>query len=396
MNTQYQNIQVDNGNLAQQGHASDRSIAAHAKSESRNNKPASQAKKIRILSIDGGGIKGIIPATILMYMEQMIQEKTGREDARLCDYFDMIAGTSTGGILTCAYLTPSLDPEKNGRPMAAEEALNLYLKRGGDIFDLPASRKIRTAFGIAEEKFSAKNLEKNLKEKFGQRRLSELLKPCLITSYDIENRSAFFFNQLNASKQESRDFDVWEVARATSAAPTYFEPALIDSEIDCDFPLVDGGLFANNPAMCAFVEAHKTAFSEVFEDENKPDYPACSDIMMVSIATGSVKKSYPYKKMKRKGAAGWVRPVIDIMMSASSETVDHQLQQLFNTCQDPEDPSYYRLNPDLCDADSAMDNVAPENLEALHQAGLQFITKNPRVLEEIVDKITGEKDEGVA
>jgi patatin-like phospholipase/acyl hydrolase len=170
----------------------------------------------------------------------------------------------------------------------------------------------------------------------------------------------------------------------------YFEPALIDSDINCRFPLIDGGVFANNPALCALAEARKTAFSEVFEDESMPDHPTCSDIVMVSIATGSVKRSYEYEKMKKKGAAGWIRPVIDIMMSASSETVDYQLQQLFDICQDPADPNYYRLSPDLFGADSAMDNVKPENIEALHQAGLQYVTRNGRLLDEIVTKITEE------
>jgi patatin-like phospholipase/acyl hydrolase len=219
MKVQHQNISGDNGYQADQGYVSDQSTGSNNVYESQNDKHSNQSKKVRILSLDGGGIRGIIPATILLKMEQMIQEKTGREDARLCDYFDLIAGTSTGGILTCAYLTPSPEPEKNGRPMTAGEALDVYLKQGKNIFHLPTSRKIKTLFGAVEEKYSASSLEAHLRKKFGKRRLSELLKPCLITSYDIEKRRAFFFDQLNAKKQKSRDFDVWEVARATSAAP---------------------------------------------------------------------------------------------------------------------------------------------------------------------------------
>jgi patatin-like phospholipase/acyl hydrolase len=63
-------------------------------------------KMTRILSIDGGGIRGIIPGQILVILEEKLKAKTGNENARIADYFDLIAGTSTGGILTCAYLTP--------------------------------------------------------------------------------------------------------------------------------------------------------------------------------------------------------------------------------------------------------------------------------------------------
>ncbi len=346
-----------------------------------------QSRKIRILSIDGGGIRGIIPATILTHLEQLIQKKTGNENARLSDYFDMMAGTSTGGILTCAYLTPN--PENNGRPMTSQEALDLYLKFGKDIFSQTTGRKWKTLFGLLDEKYKSTALEKLLKQHFTEgTRLSQMLKPCLITSYDITTRRAMFFNKLNAVENHVRDFDVWEIARATSAAPTYFEPAFIDSENDCNFPLIDGGLVANNPAMCAFVEAHKTAFSKIFTEENAPDYPDCSNMVIVSISTGSVKRSYTYDKMRKRGAAGWIKPVIDIMMSANSETVDYQLQQLFNTCQDPTDPNYFRLKPNLHQADSAIDNVSSKNLEALHQAGLQYISKNVGLLDQIADKIT--------
>jgi hypothetical protein len=89
MKVQHQNISGDNGYQADQGYVSDQSTGSNNVYESQNDKHSNQSKKVRILSLDGGGIRGIIPATILLKMEQMIQEKTGREDARLCDYFDL-------------------------------------------------------------------------------------------------------------------------------------------------------------------------------------------------------------------------------------------------------------------------------------------------------------------
>jgi patatin-like phospholipase/acyl hydrolase len=84
-------------------------------------------KKIKILSIDGGGIRGIIPGTILNYLETALQKESGKPNSRLADYFDLIAGTSTGGILTCTYLTA--DDQGNSK-YSAEFAVDLYMKNG--------------------------------------------------------------------------------------------------------------------------------------------------------------------------------------------------------------------------------------------------------------------------
>jgi patatin-like phospholipase/acyl hydrolase len=368
---------------------SNRPTYRQAKSTSQTVTPSvkTSTQKVRILSIDGGGIRGVIPATILNYLEKTLQNKSGNLDARLCDYFDLIAGTSTGGILTCCYLNPMED----GRPMTAEKALDLYMKQGGSIFELPFSRKVTTLFGATEEKYSSSNMERIMQEAFGTKtRLDDFVKPCLISSYDITDRKAVFFNQQDAKQYETRNFKVWEVARATSAAPIYFEPALVENDFGQALPLVDGGLFANNPAMCAFVEAHKTAFSQLDEERNMPDYPLCSDIMMVSLSTGSAKEKYKYETMKNKGMFGWIKPIIDIMMSASGDTVDYQLQKMFDTCNELEgtnEKNYYRLNPDLRKADPTMDNASEENLNALHRAGLQYIAENHLLLDEIIDKL---------
>jgi patatin-like phospholipase/acyl hydrolase len=363
-----------------------------ATSKSRSLTDAKQ-QAVRILSIDGGGIRGIIPATIVAYLEQKLQQKTADPETRIADYFDLIAGTSTGGILSCAYLNPSPNYAK-GRPMTAEAALELYTKYGDRIFSRPTARKWMSIFGLLDEKYSVRNIEQLMKTHFGEENcLSDLIKPCLITSYDITQRKAMFFDQINAKLKKDKNFKIWEVARSTSAAPTYFEPAKIKSVMGNAFPLIDGGLFANNPAMCAYIEAHKTAFSQIDTSRQMPDHPLCNEMLIVSIGTGSVSQAYEYDKMKDAGKINWIRPIIDIMMSASSETVDYQLQQVFNTCQHLQGDvknNYYRLKPKLGDADSAMDNVDPTNLTALHQAGLDYIKKNQEKLDEIVDRLIAE------
>ena len=137
--------------------------------------------KYRILSIDGGGIRGIFPATILSHIEKMLQRIYRDPSYRIADYFDFFAGTSTGGILVCLYLCS--DGE---RPTySGDDVLGFYIERGGDIFRIPVYHRIRSAGGILDEKYPADGLEHALQDYFGDKELSELLKPTIITCYDI-------------------------------------------------------------------------------------------------------------------------------------------------------------------------------------------------------------------
>lgn len=338
-------------------------------------------KKVRILSIDGGGIRGIIPGTILQYFESQIQEKTGNASAKLSDYFDMIAGTSTGGILASLYLTPN----EAGRPKySAEEVLGLYLKKGGEIFHQSVWQKSKTLGGLLDEKYDAEALEEEMAEYFQETLLSDLLKPCLLTAYDIEHRKASFFRNVHKENKHV-DFKVKDAARATSAAPTYFEPAMITSLTGEEFALVDGGMFANNPAMCAYSDARGMDFSQLLKDEAKPNNPRAKDMVIVSISTGSSKESYDYEKAKDWGMAAWIKPIIDILMSGNSDTIDYHLKQIFSTTEDP--ACYLRLEPKLEDHDPSMDNAKEENLADLHQLGLNFVEANREVIDGVIDKL---------
>ncbi len=350
-----------------------------------------EKKKVRILSIDGGGIRGILPGVILTYIEDQLRKREG-DHVRLSDYFDLIAGTSTGGILACAYLIPEKDAEgrPTGRPkFTAGEAVDIYLKKGSKIFDISLLQKLRSKGGLTDEKYSAAELEKALNEYFGNTRLSELLKPCLITSYDIKARRAHFFSQVDAKVKNTHNYPVKEVARATSAAPTYFETALANSDYGIAYPLIDGGVFANNPAMCAYAEARGILFSEVLNDPLKPDRPHAKDMLMISIGTGSVRKPYPYEKAKDWGMIEWIKPIIDIMMSGNAETVSYQLRKIWETTETPD--NFIRLEPGLDEANSDMDDASESNLYALHQAGKLFVEGNLGLLDKLVEMLIANK-----
>ena len=327
-------------------------------------------KLTRILSIDGGGIRGIIPGQILVALEHKLKKATSNKNAGIADYFDFIAGTSTGGILTCSYLCP--DPKDPLRPkFTAEEVVDLYLERGDEIFDIPLKHKIRTAGGLFDEKYPVDELEDALNDYFGKTKLSELLKPCLITSYDIKRRQGHFFTQRDAKKNEGWDYFVKDVARATSAAPTYFECSKVKSLTNINYPLIDGGVFVNNPTLCAYAEVHH-------------EYNVTAKGMAIlSLGTGYEKKAFNYNQAKDWGMAGWIKPLISIMMSGVSEVVDYQLKQIYSAVNAPK--QYLRLNTEFpINVSSDMDDASQENLNALKELGTETAQKFDSQLDEFV------------
>ncbi len=329
-------------------------------------------KLTRILSIDGGGIRGIIPGQIIVTLEEKLKKRTGNKDARIADHFDLIAGTSTGGILTCSYLCPDL---KTNRPkFNAQEVVNLYLERGDEIFNIPFRHKIKSAGGLTDEKYPVAELEAALNDYFGDTKLSQLLKPCLITAYDIKRRQGHFFNQMDAAQDEGWNYFVKEVARATSAAPTYFECSEIRSMTGVTYPLIDGGVFVNNPTLCAYAEVH-----------NKFNKTA-KEMAILSIGTGFTRKEYDYKSAKDWGLAAWVKPLIDIMMAGVSDVVDYQLQQVYHAVGAPQ--QYLRINQVLPHGiNPDMDDASPQNLNALRELGTETAQIFNRQLDEFVELI---------
>lgn len=340
-------------------------------------------KKVRILSIDGGGIRGILPGTMLTYLEQQIRKESNNPEAKIGEYVDFVAGTSTGGILGLIMLCPD---ENGGHRFSAKEALDLYLDQGDEIFDVSLSEKLKRMGGLRDERYSQKELERALNTYFGEIRLSQSKKPCLITSYDIRNRMAHFFTSADADSP-IYDYYFKDVARATSAAPTYFEPAHIFSMFGTPHTLIDGGVFANNPALCAYSECRKLNFKKILNDEQKPDTPSAKDMLIISMGTGSVKTPYYFKEFKDAGLIKWVQPLIDIMMSGNSETVDYQLRKIFGTLSAKNAEDYYRLEPVLQNASSDMDKADLKNLKALHEDGLLSVRKYQSELDQIAKKL---------
>lgn len=319
---------------------------------------------IRILTIDGGGIRGIIPGQILVKLEQILQQKTNNPAARVADYFDLIAGTSTGGILTCLHLVPDRETLPERPRFSAQEAVDHYLTIGPRIFRHSIWHRFLSLFGLVKEKYPSKYIESCLKELFGDTRLSQLIKPCLITSYNIEKRYAHFFTKHDAAEDPHYDFWIADVTRAAAAAPTYFKAAGVRSLRNTFFPLIDGGVFANNPALCAFSESHR-----LFERVR-----TTSDMVILSLGTGEDERPILYRKASRWGIIQWAVPILSVLMSGNPETVDYQLQTIFAAADCPN--QYLRIDPYLPDEMTAMDNTSAKNLQGLLRVGQEAAAQN--------------------
>jgi len=320
---------------------------------------------VKVLSIDGGGIRGIIPATVLVAIEKM----TGRPTAEL---FDLIAGTSTGGIITLGLTKPGQD----GKPQyKAQDLLDLYTTDGKDIFHRSEEYKIFSLDGLNRPKYPADGINSTLEKYFDTAQLKDALKPVLVCSYDIKNRRPKLFRQTRAAKNPARNFYMKDVARATSAAPTYFPAARITSvDGSTVHELVDGGVYINNPAVSALTEAMATHGGED------------SDYLVISLGTGSYTSPLDYNHAVEWGAIGWALHILDVMFDGQSEIASAQLEEVLKKHDGIR--RYYRFQIDIPASEEKMDDVSSANIEALQSTAQKLVNDNQQQLEEVCKLIT--------
>lgn len=326
----------------------------------------------RILSIDGGGIRGVIPARILEWLEA----KLGR---RTSDVFHLVSGTSTGGIIAASLTKPAGHGQgKHRSALRAKDLLDLYVNHGSEVFNRSFWHGITSVGGLLEEKYSDEGLEKLLRRYLGGAQLANCTADTLVTSYDIVHRKPFFFKSWRAKKQPLRNFRLRDVARATSAAPTYFEPALIRPVGRSKaHALVDGGVFANNPVMCAYASARVI-------------YPRATDILLVSIGTGEHTRRIEYKDAEDWGLVEWARPLLSVIFDGVADTVDYQLQQVLAPQADGES-RYYRFQIRLKEGNDDIDDVTRANIATLVRKAEEILDNQAKEFETLATALAAPK-----
>ena len=313
-----------------------------------------------ILAIDGGGIRGLIPAIVLAELER-------RAGVPVASLFGLLAGTSTGGILAAGLTVP----DASGRPRyRAEELVELYSRQGPRIFRRSFARRLLSAWGLLEEKYDDAVLEEVLHRYLGDARVSRAVTPLLLTAYELESRTPYFVKSWRARSEPDRDILMREAARATSAAPSYFEPALVRPPTGgARLSLVDGGVFATNPAMCAYAEAPAMA----------PGEP----VRLVSLGTGRLIRPIRHEEAAGWGSAQWMRPVIDVVFDGVAETVDHQLAQLLGG------ERYQRFQVTLTRARDDLDDASARNLTLLAEQAHELVAGRSADLDRLLERLTG-------
>jgi patatin-like phospholipase/acyl hydrolase len=278
---------------------------------------------MKIICIDGGGIRGVFALAILQAMEEECGQPIG-------DYFDLIAGTSTGAIIAA-----SIALKKD-----MSEVLNNYQTYGVKIFVR------QSKIGLFKSIYSDKYLRLFFKKAFGEMTLKEITKPLLIPAVDITHGKPFVHCS-NFSEHGASNTKLWDAVLSSCSAPIYFPPNNVNNR----YLSIDGGLWANNPSLVGLTEA-----LHIFKEE-------LTNIKILSLGTGNQNINFSMDAEKNWGVRQWlpfhlssmkVTPkLLDLALNLSSESVSYHCQLLLRE-------NYLRLNEQLGE------EVPFDETEAIH------------------------------
>jgi hypothetical protein len=290
----------------------------------------------KILSFDGGGIKGAFPASLMC---ELIKETP----KPLSEKFDLIVGTSTGSILASALATD----------FPIDEVLNMYEDKGCEIF----KEKKTSLKGIRRSKYSKECLIKQAEGALGELTMDETKTDLLITATQIGNGNPTTFNK------NYKDVKVSDAVIASCSAPVLFKPHKINDEL-----FVDGGVWANNPALLGIVEA-VTKYEQKLED-----------IILISIGTGEDKSKYfpnnKYDKKDKWGILKWNTRLISLILQTSKLYVNDMCNSLLNK------KNYLRLE---FTSKKPLPSDDPMIVPVLKKLGRRVYRKNAKKLRKLVE-----------
>ncbi|MFQ6628775.1 hypothetical protein Gotur_006650 [Gossypium turneri] len=304
------------------------------KSTGNPNHPPCHGDLITVLSIDGGGIRGIIPGIILSFLESELQKLDG-EEARIADYFDVIAGTSTGGLLTTMF---------------------------------PFSGVTKIIQSVMGPKYDGKYLHGVLKERLGNTRLNQTLTNVVIPTFDIKKLQPIIFSSYEVKKSAGLNALMSDICIGTSAAPTYLPAHYFETE-DTDgkvkkFNLIDGGVAANNP---------EAGSPRVGESEKKDEKESCCE------GLEKLQEKYTAKQAAQWGVLGWLTsgnstPLINAFSEGSADMVDFHISVIFKSLNSGQ--NYLRIQDDTLKGEvSSVDVSTEENMKTLAKVAENLLNK---------------------
>jgi patatin-like phospholipase/acyl hydrolase len=290
--------------------------------------------RFQILSLDGGGLRGIFSAALLANLEDDL-------NMRVADHFDLIAGTSTGGIIALGL----------GLGLTPREIVEFYVRLGPAVFrDRSRLRAVRR---LLRAKYGASRLQAALSEVFGDRTFGDSAKRLVVTAYNVGTDDVYLFRtpHLPTLARDWRERAV-DVAMATAAAPTYLPGMPLNGT-----RLVDGGIFANNPAMVAVTEAVG------------PLRRPLGGIRLCSLGTTTDVRRRS-RRLDRGGLVPWATDAVEVLMRAQSISVEKQTAHFLGA------DKAMRLNPVVPVGAYALDKVDADEL--IGRAAHESRTASPR------------------
>ncbi len=367
--------------------------------------------KIRILSLDGGGMRGIITARILLEVEKKL-------GAPLSQHFNLIAGTSTGSLLAAGLAIG----------MKVQDLIDIYKNDGEVIFPYQSLFNVRRLplifeYGLSAPKFSSDGLIATVKKHIGYddqgnvRYLSNVapkdgMPRLLITAYDTWSRNAIVFKSWRQDKWYNLDtvvdpvtgqkthLPLWQACVSSSSAPTFFPSIRVDATLDDgtlhEYSLIDGGVCANNPTACAVAEAIRLLCDPNPNDDRgfevkewaaaQSPAEAIQKIKVLSIGTGDVTTKLPWSTVRKWGLVQWGLKIADVLMDAPSDVHDYVSRQIISDPYpvDGIDTQYLRLQLDRptlerlnrASLSIGIDDARLDSLQVLENVAEAYLTAN--------------------
>lgn len=303
-------------------------------------------KAYNILTIDGGGIRGIIVLKQLVKLEELL-------DMPLYKAFDLISGTSTGGIiailLSCGY--------------SAKDVLNFYVSHSKNIF-----KKRFLRFGLFRPKYDDTYFNEVIKKYINETKLSESCTDSITIGYNMSTRDKLIFNSMLAKSNKMNNYNLTDVIRCTASAPTFFKPVLLNKNY-----IIDGGLVINNPSLLCY------------------DYIINSDIEYDKLNILSFSTGTQEKKLKTKlfgGLLNWIKPTIQILLTEQAQMTHYHLSQLYKKYKPG---TYTRCESVIIYSDGQIDNADCENINNMLNDGVLSVDMNLEKLQIFSEILLNEK-----
>jgi len=312
-----------------------------------------------VLTLDAGGIRGIIPLMIL----SEIEKRTG---LTISELFDVVGGCSSGGIIAAAIT--STDDGKTPK-YKAEEILELFKTLGGKIFDRTLWHTIKSGFGLWGTKYQSKNVAKVLNDVYNNGTVSDNLTELVLTAYDLETGRPFVMSSFNENRNKIR---IKDAVAGTTCVPSFFTPHKVRESDGSEHVLIDGGVFAVNPSACVYGEA-----IEYFREP----------VVMISLGTGEVKKEIFPDRVKNWGIIQWLwnLRVLKILTDGTLDVIDDVIG---STLSKRKDAYYKRLQPIVSPkVFASIDAVSEKDVNSIIEVGQKFIDDNDSLIQEICEKL---------